>query len=68
LKQSEIFQAQHFVIVIVGEDLGVAAPVDHGIEHALGLLLGQVILEFAQEAGGRRAVPRTLVEDAANMG
>src|SRR3954468_9260672 len=61
-RELEIFQAQHFVVVVVGEDLRVSSPVDNGREHPIGFLLRQVIFEFPQEAGGRRAMARTLVE------
>src|SRR3954466_11112844 len=61
-RELEIFQAQHFVVVVIRKDLRVASPVDNGREHPLGFLLRQVIFEFAQEAGGRRAMARTLVE------
>jgi hypothetical protein len=45
-----------------------AAPIDQCVEHPRGLLSGKMILKLAQEARGWRAVPRPLVEHAADMG
>src|SRR5947209_8798029 len=64
----EIFEAQDLVVIVVGENLGVPAPVDNGVEHALGLLFREMILEFAQEACRRRAVTGALIEHPADMG
>src|SRR5713226_581386 len=66
--RSEILQAQHFGIVVVGENLGVPAPIDDGLQHPFRVLLRQVILELAHKSCGGGAVARTLVEDAPDMG
>src|SRR5438105_4759382 len=64
---SEIFQAQHAVVVVVSKNFGVPAPIDDRVEDALGLLLRQMVFEFAQKARRRRAMPRPLVKDAPDM-
>src|SRR4051794_41094858 len=63
----KILQAQHFVVIVVGEDLGVPAPVDKRGKHPLGLLLRQMVFEFAQETGGRGTMTGPLVEHPPDM-
>src|SRR5271165_2697908 len=65
---SEIFQAQYFAVVIVRENFGVAAPVDHGVEHPLRLFFRQVVFELAQKPRCRGTVAGPLVEDATYVG
>ena len=60
-------QRQHAGIVVVFEDLGEAAPVDHLVEHAVGLLVAEIVLEFLKEAALGGAVSGALVEDAADV-
>src|SRR5271169_268770 len=44
---SGILEAENRRVVIVGEELGVARPIDGGIEDVAGVLLAQVVLELA---------------------
>src|SRR6185437_3241650 len=67
-RSGRIFEAQHAAIVIIGEELGVAAPIDHRLEHFGRLLLGEVILELGEEASFGRAVAGPLVQHLADMG
>src|SRR5260370_3135482 len=64
---SGVFQAQHAAVVVVGEELGIARPVDHGLEHLARVLLAQIVLELAQEPNARRSVAWPLVEHAPDM-
>src|SRR5579883_3585076 len=62
-----ILETQHAAIIVIGEELGIAAPIDHGLEHFGRLLLAQMIFELGEEAPFRRAVAGTLVEHLADM-
>src|ERR1051326_6860443 len=64
---SGVFEAQHAAIVVVGEELGIARPVDHGLEHLARILLAQMVLELAQEPAARRGVTGPIVKHAADM-
>src|SRR5260221_12208089 len=62
-----VLQAQHLAVVVVGEELGVAAPVDDRLQELVGLLLVEMVLELPQEPCLGGAVAGPLVEDAADM-
>src|SRR5260221_11123783 len=61
---SEILQAQHPVVVVISQDLVVAAPVDPGGNHPLRLLFRHLVLEVAKEPAGRAAGPPSPAEHA----
>src|SRR5579859_4184245 len=64
---SGVLEAEHAAVVVVGEELGVARPVDDGLEHLARVLLAQVILELAQEPAAGRGVAGPLVQHAPDM-
>ena len=63
-----IFEAEGLGVLVIGEELAVAAKVDHSAHGALGVVLGHVVFQLLAEAGGRRAVRGALVEHLANAG
>src|SRR5437879_3953339 len=64
--RSRVLEAQHLAVVVVGEELGVAAPVDDRLEQLVGLLLVEMVLELPLEPRLGGAVAGALVEDAAD--
>ncbi len=61
-----VVEAEDFGVVVVGVNLGVAAPVDGGVEHAAGFVFAEVIFQFGEKARVGRAVVETLVEHRAD--
>src|SRR5487761_304532 len=66
-RRSGILEAEDAAVDVVGEQLGVAAPVDHGLEDLARFALGQIVLELGEEAAFGRAVTRTFVEDPTDV-
>src|SRR5487761_21565 len=67
VRRSGILEAQHAAVDVVGEELGIAGPVDHRLEDLPRFLFRQIIFEFGEEAAFGRAVARPLVEHAADV-
>src|ERR1700680_851670 len=63
-----VLQAEQAAFLVVGEFLGIAAPIDHGTERGFGILLGHEVLELRTEPRVRRCVARPLVKDAPDKG
>ena len=57
-----ILVAERLGVLVVGEQLAVAAEIDDRPQRPLGVVLRHVVLELLAEAGRRRAVARPLVE------
>ena len=55
-------------LVVVGEDLGIAAEIDDGAQRLLGGARRHLVLQLVGEAAPGGAVLGPLVEDAADMG
>lgn len=55
-------QAEHFGLIVIGEDFCVATPIDHGIECLLGRRVAQIVLKLLLEAHPGRPMARALVE------
>src|SRR5215470_17414013 len=64
---SGVLEAQRAAVVVVGEELGIARPVHHGLEHLARVLLAQVVFQLAEEPAARRGVAGPLVEHAPDM-
>src|SRR5690348_18505416 len=64
--RSGILEAQDAAVDVIGEELGVAPPVDHRFEDLPRLFLRDVILELGKETAFGRAVSRPFVEHAAD--
>src|ERR1035438_6528858 len=60
-----IFEAEHGIIVVVGECLGIARPTDDRAQGLVRLILAHEIFQFVDEAALARGVARTLIEHPA---
>src|SRR6185437_6959632 len=67
IRRSGVFEAQDAAVDVVGEELGISAPIDHCFEDLACLVLGEIILELGKEAAFGRAVPGPFVEHAADV-
>src|SRR5690348_5143632 len=67
IRRSGAFEAQDAAVDVVGEELGIPAPVDHRLGDLARLFLGEIDLEFGKEAAFGRAVSRSFVEDTPDM-
>src|SRR5579864_5843860 len=67
VRRSGILEAQHAAVDVVGEELGIASPVDHRLEDLPRFLLREIILEFGEEAAFGRAMSGPLVEHTADV-
>src|SRR5690348_13019856 len=67
VRRSRILEAQHAAVDVVGEELGVAGPIDHRLEDLPRFLLRQIIFELDEEAAFGRAVSRSFVQNPPNV-
>src|SRR5580704_6183409 len=64
---SGVLEAQNAAVVVVSEELRIARPVHHGLEHFARVLLAQMVFELAEEPGAGRGMAGPLVEHAPDM-
>jgi len=61
-----VIQTELVLILVIGENLGVAAPVGDGPERFTRKILAHVILQLIAETARLRFVGRPLIQDAAD--
>ena len=64
----DIGEAKQPGSIVVREDFGVAAPVDHRIKRGVGFILAQLVLQLLHEALARGALAGTGVQYLQNAG
>src|ERR1700689_587036 len=63
-----ILVAERLAVLVVGEELAVTTQIDDRPQRPLRIVLGHVVLKLLTEAGCGRAMGRTLIENALDMG
>ena len=62
-----ILEAEHGILIIVGEGLRVSAPAHDGTQALLGGFLAHEVLQFVDKAAFSRGMRCALIQYAANM-
>src|SRR6202789_2894152 len=63
-----VLVAERLAVLIVSKKLAITAEIDDRPQRPLGIVLGHVVLKLLTETGCGRAMGRTLVENALDMG
>ena len=62
-----IVEVEHLGVLVVGEDFAEPRPRNDGAQGLLGLRLAHAVFQFVLEPQSRRAMRRTLLENALDM-
>src|SRR5581483_11189335 len=64
LVHARVLETESLRLLVIGEQLGVAAPGDDGLQRLVGIFLRHVVFQLVAETRGRRGVGGALVEHA----